>query len=217
MHIGLVSDPTLTHSPQHHEHTLRQCANALTALDGFDVHWFLSTDTLASLAHDPALRPAPDSDMPPTCRYVVPYAIYRLNAVRLIVLEPVFWHDTALHTRLFTLLCLFHQAQPFDVVQAWGTLSTLYLTIYTAMYLKCPGTVFYTASCLRDGPEQPFIWQWVAQHIAMAFIRPSDRERLLLTSHLQPEHIQVLDPERPDTISTLGHKFHDIAKNPPNL
>ena len=123
MHIGLVSDHTLSHSSERHALTLRQCVNALTTLDGFDVHWLLSTHTIAALAHDPALRLADASDMPPTCRYVIPYTLYRLDEARLIALEPSFWHDTALHTRLFSFLCLLHRQQPFDVLQAWGALS----------------------------------------------------------------------------------------------
>jgi hypothetical protein len=218
MHIGLVSDHTLTHAPQHHAQTLCQCANTLTARNGFDVHWLLSTDTLAALAHDPALRPADADDMPPTCRHVIPYALYRLDAVRLIALEPSCWHDTALHTRLFTFLCLLHREQPFAVLQAWGTLPTLYLTVYTATYLNLPGTVFYTSSCLQDGPQQSFLWQWVAQRVAMAFTGDAtDRERLLTTSPLQPEQIQLLNPSQPDTIAALGRNFHDIAKNSFNL
>ncbi len=218
MHIGLVSDHTLTHSPQHHAQILRQCVQALTALNGFEVHWLLSTDTLAALANDPALRPANASDMPPTCRHVIPYTLYRLGAIRLIGLEPSFWHDTALHTRLFTFLCLLHREQPFTALQAWGALPTIYLTLYTATYLHLPGTVFYTPSCLQDGPQQSFLWQWVAQRTAMAFTgQATDRDRLLRTSSLQPEQIQVLDPAQPNTIAALGRSFHDIAKNPFNL
>jgi hypothetical protein len=218
MHIGLVSDPTLIHAPQHHAQTLHQCAKTLTTLNGFDVHWLLSTTTLAALAQDPALRPADASDLPPTCRHVIPYTLYRLEAVQLIALEPAFWHDTALHTRLFTFLCLLHREQPFATLQAWGALPTIYLTLYTATYLRLPGTVFYTPSCLQEGPPQSFLWQWVAQHIAMAFTgHATDRERLLHTSPLQPDQIQVLNLAQPNTIAALGHTFHEIAKNPFNL
>jgi hypothetical protein len=218
MHIGLVSDHTLSHSSERHALTLRQCVNALTTLDGFDVHWLLSTHTIAALAHDPALRLADASDMPPTCRYVIPYTLYRLDEARLIALEPSFWHDTALHTRLFTFLCLLHRQQPFDVLQAWGALSTIYLSVYTATYLKLPGTVFYTPSCLQDGPRQAFLWQWVALHTARAFTgHAKDRKRLSHTSPLQPEQIQVLNPAQPDTIATLGRNFQEIAKKPVNL
>jgi hypothetical protein len=218
MRIGLVSDHSLALSPQRHAQTLCQCAKALTTLDGFDVSWLLSTHTIAALAHDPALRPADVSDMPPTCHFVIPYTLYYLDEVRLIALEPSFWHDTALHTRLFTFLCLLHRQQPFDLLQAWGALSTIYLTVYTATYLHLPGTVFYTPSCLEDGPQQSFLWQWVALHAAMAFTgHATDRQRLSHTSPLQPGQIQVLDPEQPDTIATLGQNFHNIAKKPVNL
>ncbi|ETX01165.1 MAG: hypothetical protein ETSY2_37735 [Candidatus Entotheonella gemina] len=216
MHIGLVSDHTLTHSPQ--QRVLHQCAEALTTRNGDDVSWLLSTDTIAALAHDPALRPADASDLPPTCRDVIPYSLYRLDTIRLIGIEPDFWQDTALHTRLFTFLCLLHREQPFAVLQAWGALSTLYLTVYTATYLHLPGTVFYTPSCLQDGPQQSFLWQWVARHTAMAFTEhATEREHLLHSSPLQPEQIRVLAPEQPDTIAALGRNFHDIAKNPFSL
>jgi hypothetical protein len=199
-------------------HTLLQCAKAFSTRYCLDVHWLLSTDTLATLAHDPELRPADAGDMPLTCRHVIPYTLYRLDAVRLIGLEPFFWYDTALHTRLFTFLCLLHRAQPFMALQAWGALPTMYLTVYTATYLHLPGTVFYTSSCLQDGPQQSFLWQWVAQHIAMAYTgHARDRERLIQTSALPPGQIQVLDPAQPDTIAALGRNVHDIAKNPPNL
>jgi len=218
MHIGLVSDYTLTHASQRHVLTLRQCVNTLTTLDGFDVHWLLSTHTIAALAHEPALRPADASDMPPTCRYVIPYTLYRLDEARLIALEPSFWHDTALHTRLFTFLCLLHRQQPFDVLHVWGALSTIYLSVYTATYLKFPGTVFYTPSCLQDGPRQAFLWQWVALHTARAFTgHAKGRKRLSHTSPLQPEQIQVLNPAQPDTIATLGRTFQEIAKKSVNL
>ncbi len=213
MHIGLVSD--LTHSPQSHE--LSQVAKGLTH-NGFDVHWLLSTETVAALDHDPALRPADASDMPPTCRHVIPYTLYRLDAVRLIALEPPLWRDTALHTRLFTFLCLLHREHPFAVLHAWGALPTIYLTVYTATYLNLPGTVCYTPSCLQDGPQQSFLWQWVARHVAMAFTtHTTEREQLLNTSPLQPEQVQVLDAAQPDTIAVLGRNFHDIAKNPFSL
>lgn len=212
MHIGLVSDHTLTSSLQ--QQTLRQWANALIALNRFEVHWLLSTDTIAA----PALHPADARDMPPTCRHVIPYTLYQWGTARLIGLEPSFWHDTALHTRLFTFLCLLHREQPLATLQAWGALPTLYFTVYTATYLHLPATVFYTPSCLQDGPQQSFLWQWVAQHTAMAFTgHAADRERLLQTSPLQPEQILVLDPAQPDTIAASGHNFHNIAKNPFNL
>jgi hypothetical protein len=218
MHIGLVSDHTLTLSPQGHEQTLHQCAKALTRLDDVDVHWLLSTHTMAALACDAALHLADVGDMPPTCRYVIPYTLYRLNNLRLVTLEPSFWGDTALHTRLFTFLCLLHRQQPFDVLQAWGDLSTIYLTVYTATYLKCPGTVFYTPACLQDGPRQAFLWQWVARHTTMAFTgHAKDRQRLWQSSPLQPEQIQVLDTAQPEAIAAWGRNFQEIAKKPFNL
>jgi hypothetical protein len=218
MHIGLVSDHTLSLSPQPHVQALVRCARALTRLDDVDVHWLLSTHTIAALAHDAALRPADASDMPPTCRYVIPYTLYRLDHVRLVALEPSFWCDTALHTRLFTFLCLLHRQQPFDVLQAWGELSTIYLTVYTATYLKLPGTVFYTPSCLQNGPRQAFLWHWVALHTTMAFTGDAkDRQRLSHLSPLQPEQIQVLDAAQPDAIAAWGRNFQEIAKKHFNL
>lgn len=218
MHIGLVSDHTLTHAPQQHVQTLCQGAKALTTRHHLEVHWLLPTETLAALAHDPALRLADAGDMPTTCRHVIPYTLYRLDAVWLIGLEPSFWHDTALHTRLFTFLCLLHRERPFGTLQAWGALSTIYLTVYTATYLHLPATVFYTSSCLQDGPQQSFLWQWVAQHTAMAYTgHARERQHLLHLSPLLPEQIQLLDPAQPDTIAAWGRNFHDIAKNPINL
>jgi hypothetical protein len=52
----------------------------------------------------------------------------------------------------------------------------------------------------------------------MAFTgHATDRERLLHTSPLQPDQIQVLNLAQPNTIAALGHTFHEIAKNPFNL
>lgn len=216
MHIGLISDHTLTHSSQ--QQVIRQCASALTSLNRFDVHWLLSTDTIAALVRDSALQPADARDLPPTCRYVIPYTLYCLDSIWLIGLEPAFWQDTALHTRLFTFLCLLHREQPFAVLQAWGALSTLYLTVYAANFLHLPGTVFYTRSCLQDGPQQSFLWQWVARHTAMAFTgHTADRAHALRHSPLQPEQIQVFDPEQPGALAVLERNFHDIAKKPLNL
>ncbi|PON16003.1 hypothetical protein C2W62_20785 [Candidatus Entotheonella serta] len=216
MHIGLVSDHTLIHPSQ--SQALYPCVNALTTRHHFDIHWLFSTNTISTLAGDPAWYPADTSDMPPTRRHVIPYTLYRLKTARLIGLAPSFWHDTALHTRLFTFLCLLHREQPFAALHAWGALSTLYLTVYTATYLHLPATVFYTSPCLQDGPQQSFLWRWVAQHTAMAFTGNAlNRERLLHLSPLQPEQTQVLDPAQPDTIAALARNFHDIAKNPFNL
>ncbi len=216
MHIGLVSDHTLTHAPQ--QPILRQCAHTLATTSGFDVHWLLSTDTLSAWAQDPALRPADPCDMPPTCRHVIPYALYRLDTIRLIGVDPSFWQDTALHTRLFTFLRLLHREQPFAALQAWGALATGYLTVYTAAHLHLPGTMFYTSSCLQDGPQQSFLWNWVARHLTLAYTgHAADRQRLLQTSSLQPEQIFILDPAQPETIAAFARRFQTIAKNPFNL
>ncbi len=216
MHIGLVSDHTLTLSP--HPQVLRPCVKALTARSPFDVHWLLSTDTISALAPDLAQSSTDAQDLPPTCRHVIPYALHRLDTAWLVGLESSFWCDTSLHTRLFTFLCLLHREQPFTALHAWGALPTLYLTVYTAAYLHLPATVFYTPSCLQDGPQQSFLWQWVAQHAATAFTgHAADRDHLLHTSLLRPEQIKVLDPSQPDTLAAWERNFHHIAKNPFNL
>ena len=214
MRIGLVSDHTLAHAP--HLRTLRQCARALNTRYGVDVSWLLSANTLTTLT--PAPRPSAANDMPPTCRHVIPYTLHRLEAVRLIALDPVFWQDNALHTRLFTLLRLMHREQPFDALQAWGALPTLYFTVYTAVYLHLPAAVFYTPDCLQDGPQDAFLWSWVARHATIAYTGDAtERQRLLSTSPLQPEQVQVLNAAQPDTIAALARNFHHIAKKPFSL
>lgn len=73
MHIGLVSDHTLIHPSQ--SQALYPCVNALTTRHHFDIHWLFSTNTISTLAGDPAWYPADTSDMPPTCRHVIPYTL----------------------------------------------------------------------------------------------------------------------------------------------
>lgn len=211
MHLVLVSDHTLTSSPQHPS----QFAKSLVH-NGLQVHWLADTGTIEALGHDPELHPAEASEMPATCRHVVPYTLHHLSGVTLIGIEPAVWRDTALHTRLFTFLCLLHRAHPLAVLHAWGSLPTAYLTVYTATFLRLPGTVFYTPSCLQDGPQQSFLWQWVAQHTALAFTASaSDRERLLHTSPLPPRQVKVMDPTQPGD-QALMQNFQDVAKNPYN-
>ncbi len=220
MRILLVSDHTLASQPQ----PACQFAKILVQ-NGMQVHWLADTDTISALAEDPDFRPAAASEMPVTCRHVIPYTLHGLHGIQLVGIESGMWHDTALHTRLFTFLCLLHRERPFSILQAWGGLPTAYLTVYTAAFLGLPGTVFYTPSCLQDGPQQAFLWQWVAQHVAMALTaHASDREQLLDTSSLQPHQVRVIESIQATTgpavvawYQALAQNFQDVAKNPFNL
>jgi hypothetical protein len=170
----------------------------LLSQQGFRVQWLTAIDTAQALAHDAGLAPVDAAAMPPTCQYVLPYELYHLDGAELVCLPRSYWQDRALHTRLFTFICLMQRERPCALWQTWGTLATTYLTAYTAAFLNLPCAVFYTSVCLCEAAQQDFIWQWVTHHTQAGLVgTASDRADLLAMADLAPEAVQVLDPLGP--------------------
>lgn len=215
MRIGLVSDQSTADA--NHLATgdgvrvLRHLTRVLVQ-HGFQVQWIAATDTAAALSDDPGLRPLNAAAMPPTCQYVLPYELYHLDdGIDLVCLNRALWQDRALHTRLFTLFCLLQREHPCVLWQAWGTLATTFLTAYTASFLGLPCSVFYTSACLREAPQQRFLGQWVARHIAAGLVGTvSDRQRLLAMGDLAPERVQVVDLQLPTAGAMMATLYQTL-------
>ena len=210
MRIGLVSDVSVTSNCDITAHdgviALKRFA-CLLVQQGFQVQWLTAVDTAQTLSSESGLTPVDPAEMPPTCQYVLPYNLYRLDGVDLVCLPRSYWQDRALHTRLFTFMCLIQRERPCVLWQTWGTLATAYLTAYTAAFLNLPCAVFYTSACLREAPHQGFLWQWVTHHTHLGLVgTAAERTCLLETTDLTPEAVQVFDalvPAAAEHITTL--------------
>jgi hypothetical protein len=214
MRIGLVSDQSTTAAnhlaTRDGVRVLRRLTRVLVQY-GFQIQWITATDTAAALSDDPCLRPLNATAMPPTCRYVLPYELYHLDGIDLVCLNRALWQDRALHTRLFTFFCLLQRERPCALWQTCGTLATTFLTAYTASFLSLPCSVFYTSTCLREAPQQRFLWQWVARHIAAGLVGTvSERERLLAMGDLAPERVQVIDLHRPTAGARIATLYQTL-------
>jgi hypothetical protein len=207
MHIGLISyhPSTSLADPEVYSDFQGVCQHAVALQQhGFQAHWLSSTDTAEALVADARLVAADVQDVPATCRYVVPYQSYRLAGVSLLCVDRACWHQPDLHTRLFTLLCLLQRERAYTVLHAWGTLPALYMTVYTACFLGIPAVVSYGPLCLAARAQYPFLWQWVAQHAALACVMSdTDRDRLLATSSLTPARVHVVEPLLPTALHTI--------------
>jgi hypothetical protein len=172
---------------------------------GYPVNWLASTDTAAALAQDPRLVTAEAQDVPATCRYVVPYQAYRFAGVPLLCVDSICWQRSDRHTRLFTLLCLLQRERPCTVLHAWGPLDAIYMVVYTASYLGLPAVVSYGPACQQAGAQQPFLWQWVAQHTAAAVVATeADRESLVATTDLPSARVHVIGPTQSPEAGVLA-------------
>jgi hypothetical protein len=212
MRIGLISyhptsslaDPEVYSDFQgvcQHAVALQQC--------GFQAYWLSSTDTAEALVSDSRLAAAEVQDVPATCRYVVPYHPYRIAGGPLLCVDRTVWQRADLHTRLFTLLCLLQRERSYTVLHVWGTLPAIYTTVYTACFLGVPAVVSYGPLCLSANAQYSFLWQWVAQHAALAFVASdTDRDRLLATSSLLPARVHVVEPLLP----TAGHTMTSLYR-----
>jgi hypothetical protein len=115
-----------------------------------------------------------------------------------------YWQRPDLHTRLFTFVCLLQRALPCAVFHTWGSLPIAYLTVYTARFLAVPAVLSYSAPRVSAKPEQPFLWDWVAQHVS-AVVVPStaEQECLLALGPLTSTQVHMIDPAQPHLGQTL--------------
>lgn len=204
MRIALVSyHPIATSADAETCHdllTLRQYAVILVR-HGLQVLWLTSAETATALADDVSLLPTGEDDLPETCRHVIPCQPYRFEGVRLLCVDDSLWQQRALHTRLYTFVRLLQRELSCAVLHTWGTFPAAYLGVYTARLLGLPAAVYYSQPYLRDGPQQSFVWHWVARHLTIALVSShADQEYLLTTSDLTPARISVIDP----ALSTVG-------------
>jgi hypothetical protein len=172
------------------------CQYALTlARQGGLNFWLCSPETLGALATQVSLIPAATTDVPATCRHVVPLRPYRLEGIRLFCIDRDLWRQRDRHTRLFTLLELLQRELPSTALHAWGTFPIAYVTVYTASFLGLPAVVTYGRLEGRDGAGAAFEWPWVARRVALALVHDQqDRRHLLTTSDLTPARVRIITP-----------------------
>ncbi len=206
MRIGLMSDIE-THDDLL---AIHQYAVALTQQD-VQVLWVASTETAAALSGDTGLIATDIDTLPATCRHVVPCQPYQLSRIQLVCVDRTLWQDSMLHTRLFTFLCLLHDALPCTVLHAWGSLPAAYLAVYTARFLDIPAAVSYSALCLDASLQETFAWQWVARHTAMALTTNlADQQRLLTSGAVEPARLSIMDPALPATATTMTTLYQSL-------
>jgi hypothetical protein len=205
--IALISYHSAAHAVTvHGDHELRLLRQYAAALvhQGHAVWWVSATDTADVLASDACLVATGETGLPATCRYVVPCQTYTLAGVRLFCTDHTLWQEPALHTRLFTFLSLLQRELPCQVWHAWGSIPAPSLAVYTARFLHLPTVVSYGHAYLQEGPQQPFLWQWVAQHTTSAVVfSPADRAHLLATSGITLDRVQVVPPHLPSLLATM--------------
>jgi hypothetical protein len=214
MHIRFVSDhPTYILADAATRHKVLRLGHHAQSLvrQGVQVQWIASTDTAAALANDTHLVPVGNKDLPATCRHVLSCQPYDLEGVQLLCLTPALWQDPALHTRLFTFLCLLQQARPCRIWHTWGTLAADYVTVYTARFLGLPTVVSNIVPVLDTDPQQAFMWQWVAQHTSRAVVSSAaERQRWLSTGALSATQIEVIDSASLEYVATLRNVYQQI-------
>lgn len=217
MRIGFVSDH-VTHiladaATRHKVLRVGHHAQSLVR-QGVQVQWIASTDTAAALANHAHLVAAGDEALPATCRHVLPCQPYDFEGVQLLCLTPSLWQDPALHTRLFTFLCLLQRAQPCRIWHAWGSLAAAYMTVYTARFLGIPAVASDIVPALDADPQQVFIWQWVAQHASRAVVdRAAERQLWLSAGAVSAAQIEVINsasPEYVDTLLNVYQRLHSL-------
>ena len=182
---------------------VRRCAVALVQ-QGHELYWLLSPEALRTLPNEAAQLTVATDILPSTCQYVVPVQMYHYEGIRLVCVNQEFWQHPDLHTRLFTCLCLFQRARPCAVFHTWGPWPIAYLTVYTARFLAVPAVLSYGSQLGAVEPEQPFLWDWVAQQVAAVVVAsPTEQERLLTHAPLTLKHVHVIDPTQPYLGQTL--------------
>lgn len=168
MRVGFVSEcPWGEEADGAQRQLLHTMLPALMTLaqSGHTIYWLASLPGLPGADSPLAGLHSCADVLPPTCRYVLPCQGYRLAGLRVLDVAAALWQDTALHTRLFTFLRLLQHAVPCDVWHVWGPLPMVYLVVYTGRLLQVPVVVTYHAALLHDRASQPFLWEWVGQHM----------------------------------------------------
>jgi hypothetical protein len=216
MRLGIISyHPTAAsaHSEERCE-LLALCQYAIALVQqGQQVWWLSSTTTADACAADARLVAAAKDDLPATCQYAAPCQTYTLAGMQLFCVDQTLWQQPPLRTRLFTFLGLLQRELPGTVWHAWGTVPAPYLTVYTARFLGVPAVVSYGQSYLRDGPQERFIWHWVAQQVSMALVSSAaDRERLLATSEVTPAQVRVVPPPLPARLHTMIALYESLRR-----
>jgi hypothetical protein len=85
------------------------------------------------------------------------------------------------------------------------------MTVYTACFLGVPAAVSYGPLCLSARAQYPFLWDWVSQHTAIAFVtRDTDRDRLLATSSLLPARVHVVEPLLQTAVHTMTSLYGGV-------
>lgn len=159
---------------------------------GHQVTWITSTETIDTCAHDTAFIPTSQDDLPATCRYVLSCQPYRMAGATVFAIDREVWQDAALHTRLFSFLCLLQRELKWDVIHARGDLASVFTAVYTAQFLGVPAVVSYDDGLIAFAQQQPFVWRWINRHVAGARVCcEADRQRLIDVSELTAKDIRV--------------------------
>lgn len=183
--------------------TLYQWATALHE-QGHQVTWLTSDETLEALRDSVPDAEDTPAALPATCQHVIPCQAFTLAGIELLCATSDVWQHADRHTRLFTFLTLLHRVRSWDVLHAWDALAVLYLATYTARVLAVPPVVTYGQDVLAEGPQQPFLWTWVAQHVAHAVqTQQEQRTRLLACSALPLECVAVIAPTAATALAAL--------------
>jgi hypothetical protein len=190
---------------------IRCCAAALVE-QGHQVYWLTSIETLLTLRNKAAQLTVATDILPATCQHVVPVQTYHYEGIRLVCVNQECWQHPDLHTRLFTYFCLFHRALPCAVLHTWGPWPIAYLTVYTARFLAVPAVLSYRSQLVSAKREQPFLWDWVARHVAAVVVpNTAEQERLLTLAPLTPTQVHVIDPTQPHLGPTLTALYTSLG------
>ncbi|MBM3226555.1 MAG: hypothetical protein FJZ47_22555 [Candidatus Tectomicrobia bacterium] len=213
MRLCMISDDSLD-QPTPERLDLSAVEQQLVALghQGHDITWLMSPAQALTLRQPARLTPQALTMLPPCCRHVIPVELYHYAGLRLVCVPEAFWRQTDLHTRLFTFLCLLQRAAPAAVFHAWGsTLTSLYLTVYTARFLAVPAVVSYTDCHLATTRfAQPFLWGWIAQHLAAAVVSTRTAQTLLQACGIPAS---LLTPAQPAAHLALVALYQEVCSS----
>ncbi|GIX49041.1 MAG: hypothetical protein KatS3mg131_3252 [Candidatus Tectimicrobiota bacterium] len=171
------------------------------ARQGHQVVW-IAAPVAPEVATALGLRAQPQR-LPPTCRYVLPCQAYSVGRLCLYALDAALWQQPALHTRLFTFLCLLQRARPGDLLHVWGDFPAPYLGVYTARVLGLPAVVTYRSAAVPAEAQQAFAWRWTLQHTRAALVGSAALGRRLVGQGLPAPRVRVLPTATPRALLRL--------------